>query len=402
MFSNVAEKEINYISFADFKNSYSIGSNTEYLKIRSAKEKGRIENRKRFLDDALNFPYIQPNSDYNLKWLVFDIDRDFSYLEISDKNLKEPNFIVYNKENNHVQLWYSLKNAIWLQDDFKKNKAYQFYKIVYKRIREILKADKNFNQKLCKNPFYSDVDKSCTWFKFDIHNYSYSLNELAEHLDLNIDFEEEKKTDFKIIEFDFEETLYSGVSKGERNSSLFDYVRKLAYRYYSKTECKETELYNYCLTLLKESDLKNIPSIQNTNIKELETIAKSISGWTIENINPRKKKEIYTESQRKKSLYIRQKKAKVKKAKVKKLLKNNSKISNREISRILGSGFSTATVNKYVKEIENEKKLKNSSKIKNENFVNQFVKGFVCPDGVNLFDDVNNLFLKHRQQQELT
>ena len=87
-----------------FSDSYYNGPNFQYLKIRSAEDKGRVANRNRFLNQALNFPYIQPNTHYNLKWFVFDIDREFELNEIFDKNLPEPNFIVFNPKNQHAHL----------------------------------------------------------------------------------------------------------------------------------------------------------------------------------------------------------------------------------------------------------------------------------------------------------
>lgn len=396
MFSNLALKKNDFISFEDFKESFSIGKNTPYLKIRSAFDKGRISNLRRDLETSLKYPYIQPNSDYNISWLVFDIDRDFNYLEIEESNLKQPNFIIYNKENNHVQIWYRLKNPIWIQNNFSKNTVYKYYKTVYKRMRDILKADRNFSHKLCKNPFYEMYNKNCTWFKFDIHSYSYTLGELAEHLDLNF-FDETIKNEKKEISINYENE-YSGVSIGCRNTSLFDYVRKLAYKYYSKTSCKENDLYNFCLNVLKDSDLKNNPPVKE---KELETIARSISSWTVENIQIQAHKtKKYTDKQREKSLYTRRKNKISKISKVKKLLKDSKSLSNREISKILskeyGCGFSIDSVNRYVKEIQEEKLRKSKSKIISERFVNQFVSSelnfetLVSSDGVNLFKSVKN------------
>lgn len=406
MNSNLAIKDNNYISFSDFKNSYTynLGGNNSFLKIRSAYDKGRESNSLRYIDFALEFPYIQPNSAYNISWLVFDIDRNFNFCDIADNNLREPNFIVINKLNGHAQVWYRLKNPIWKQCNFKYNKPYKYYMVVYKKIRDKLKADRNFNQNLCKNPFYDLYNRNCTWIRLDIHNYCYTLGELAEHLDLNF-FEEKKATEKINVNTSNIDITFSGVDVGLRNSSLFDYVRKLAYKYYYKTSCSDTELYKFCFSVLSEANEKNNVPLLDV---EINTIAKSISSWTFENILINQKKEKYTNKQREKSLYIRRKNKQKKISILKKFIKLNPYLSNRKLTELLtekyGTGFSLDSVNRYLNELKKEKLRKNKSSFASERLVNQFVRGnsnidsSALSDGVNLFDFVKNfLNLQHQQ-----
>ena len=67
---------------------------------------------------------------------------------------------------------------------------------------------------------------------------------------------------------------------------------------------------------------------------------------------------MYDEADRERSLLVRQKKAAKKVKEIKKYLKKHPDASNREISRVLGDGFSTDTVNRAVKKIAAEKKAK--------------------------------------------
>lgn len=432
-----ALKEPEYFTFEQFKESYDIGSNTQYLKIHSAFDKGRTENKKRPLEVALTFPYIQPNSDFNISWFVFDIDREFDYLEeIYNKNLLIPNFIIYTRKNGHVQIWYKLKDPVYRQSTFKKSKVYDYYKKLNKSYSFLLSADSHFNGGLCKNPFYyKDNNYNNEWYRLDFSNYEYSLEDFYNNLIKFYDDKTlqkiyetstEKKHSFKIVSTGYSNQLnfnfpddsiidnYTGVSLGFRNDTLFNYVRIHCYKYYSKNNCSKEQLFNWCLSLLKELDSKNTQNeTERKRQKELETIAESISSWTYENIQPQQKKELYTDSQRLKSLYKRRKNKEQHKTEVKKLLKNNPELSNREISRILtekykketcNSGFSTATINKYIKELKKEKaqkhslnekfnELKNTNHLTSENFVNQFVE----PIG----DFIKNKFLESVKDSKL-
>lgn len=345
--------------------SYNIGTNTQYLRIRSAKDKGRIENRNRFLNEALKYPYIHPNSQYNLKWLVFDIDRDFDINEIYDRNIPEPNFIVFNPVNNHAHLWYGLENPIYQQEQFKKSKPVKYAKAVYKALCKELSADVHFNKTLCKNPLHPD------WNTIVFREDYYKLSELASHLDINWT-EEHTKIKRKKVTLNpelIEE--YSGVEKGSRNSELFEYVRHLAYRYRMTADCSEEAFIEWCIEAVKKADEKNPQPLsrEGRGEKEIEQIGKSIGAWTWVNIDPSKVAvPKYDDEARARSLTVRRKNAEKKVKKISRILKKNPTISNREISRQLGTGFSLDTVNRAVKKIKEnrQKKAEKSKKSRHE------------------------------------
>lgn len=331
--------------------SYQIGSKTKYLRIRSAYEKGKSENRLRFVDTALTYPYIQPNSNFNLKWLVFDVDRDFNVAEIFENNLPTPNLIVFDSYNGHAHIWYGLRDAVWQQENFKKSKAYKFTKAIYKAICKKLDADTHFNTVLCKNPLHK------MWTTIQLNKNLFELSDLASHLDLNYNDDTSndlKKSKSKIIVEDIEE--YEGFDMGARNQETFDFCRKQAYKYRSKTTCSETDFVNWCISLVKSVNVYNRPELDD---KECTTIGESIGYWTYANIDPLKKNSSkYTDADREKSIFKRQKKAQQKIRIVKKFLKHHKNCSNRTISKMLGKGFSTDTVNRAIKQINAEKQKK--------------------------------------------
>lgn len=335
-----------------FSDSYYNGPNFQYLKIRSAEDKGRVANRNRFLNQALTFPYIQPNTNYNLKWFVFDIDRVFDLNEIFDKNLPEPNFIVFNPVNNHAHLWYGLENPIYQQEQFKKSKPVKYAKAVYKALCKELSADVHFNKTLCKNPLHPD------WNTIVFREDYYKLSELASHLDINWT-EEPTKIKRKKVTLNpelIEE--YSGVEKGSRNSELFEYVRHLAYRYRMTADCSEEAFIEWCIEAVKKADEKNPQPLsrEGRGDKELIQIGTSIGTWVWANLDPLKVKTVqYDAAARARSLKVRKKNASRKIQKIAKFLKKNPGVSNREISRQLGEGFSTDTVNRAIKKINADK-----------------------------------------------
>lgn len=377
-----------YKSFTkdDFLQSYNCGGNFRFLKIRSANDKGRHDNKRRLLKDALKYPYIQPNSDYNLKWFVFDIDRDFDTNDIFDNNLPMPNFILFNLENGHAQVWYRLKDSIWIQDKFK-NKVYKYSKIVYEAMRDVLKADRHFNRALCKNPFfYADDDKAKKWSRVDFCSYEYTLLELRNHLDISILNAEQKKNKTSI---DIEDDVsFFGAEQGNRNSSLFDFCRFAIYKHFSTTNCSEPELLEWSKEFITAQNENNVPPLKN---KECEDMAKSISSWTYNNIQPCKKSK-YDDSARERSLEKRRKKRLNKISKVKKFLKHNPHASNREIAQKMN--FSLGCVNSYMKEIkEQQRLLENAKKNKEMKKANFSKSRFFMPDSNGLSEQFVNQFV---------
>ena len=338
----------------DLIESYSIGPRTAFLKIRSAEKKGREKNRNRLVSNALEFPYIQPNSKFNIRWLVYDIDREFDPNEIYDNNLPAPYFVVFNPENGYAHLWYKLKTPIYCQEAFKNSKAYKYYKAVYKALCKALKADIHFNRTLCKNPIHP------SWKTVLLYDHEYDLGELASHLDINWeDAQQSKKSLFsrnKVKIDDLEE--FAGTEKGSRNSELFEFCRHKAYKKRMNSDCSESEFIEWCCELVAKADAQNPDPLSKElrGDKELRQIGESIGYWTWANLEPLKiKASKYDDAARERSLMVRKKAAAKKLKKLERYLKKHPQESNRAISRALGDGFSTDTVNRMIRTIKTNK-----------------------------------------------
>lgn len=327
--------------------SYNVGEYSRYLKIRSACDKGRSENYRRPVEESLTYPYISPNSDFNIAWIVFDIDRYFNPYELYDRNLPLPTFIVFNPKSGYAHLWYKLKNPVYCQGSFKKSKPYKYYRAVCKALCKALGADSHFSGKLCKNPLYPE------WKTIQFSDSEYSLADLAAHLDLN--WKEKKKNKYtakKISAYDSAEE-FSGAEKGSRNSSLFDYCRFKAYHKRMTADCSESDFVEWCVDCVREADKKNPYPLGEEDEKEIRQIGESIGYWTWANLDVLSVTQSkYDDADRERSLKVRQRKAAKKLKKIERYMKKHPDASNRAISRALGEGYSTDTVNKAIKKIK--------------------------------------------------
>lgn len=388
MFKSLCEMQkrefSNYILSA-----YNTGKNTKYLKIRSAQKKGQKANRKRRLDGAIKFPYIQLNSDYNYSWIIIDVDLPEGvpfHIEIFDeKNIPIPNIIIYNqKKINSAQILYRLKSPVWRQDKFRYNKPYKYYKAVYNALRDALGGDKHFSGVLSKNPLSRSHNTVM------LRQDGYMLGELASHMDINWNDKnttQPQKRKIALTEDEAIEEVFPGAPKGERNCSLFEFCRHIAYTKRRTFQGGEDEFVQWCIEFVVQMNENNQTPLPR---KECECEGRSIGLWTWANIEPNKigSKE-YTDEGRARSLLVRRAKKNIKIQKVKQYLKSHPDASNRCIARELG--YSLDCVNEYVRIIKaraeawrkrQEHKAQESEQrreflvdfdAKNERFVNQFV-----------------------------
>lgn len=208
---------------------------------------------------ALLKKYIQPNHPYYTYFFVFDLDYDTAYIDFyySMTGVPTPNLIVENPENGHAHYVYQLKTPIY-KTNASNPKPIQYGNAVYIALREILNADENYTGLITKNAVHNQ------WRTHSLRNEPYTLNQLAEHLELT-------KT-----QINREITPDEAVGLG-RNCCVFHTVRKWAY---VQIRDFRSKTYNQWLEVVLTECLKvNNQFTLPMQYNEVKGIAKSISRW---------------------------------------------------------------------------------------------------------------------------
>lgn len=369
---------------AQYLSSLHVGKNTNYLRINAAEvryfnngfkvEKEIFNNYKYYPEEALKHPYITANSNYNLSWLIFDIDSVFNLTDLEDLNIPYPNiYIGTTEKGTHpggAQLWYLLENPVWMQEMFSKKEkgvtSFQYARAVWEAMNKKLNGDVCFSRKLSKNPWY----KCQEWKSFFLQEKAFSLGELSMHLDLETPIEnklpEVESKSLQPLLFELPE-IEALIPEGKRNDTLFNETRKQAYSFYKASSCSERQLFDFCMELLRKLNRgcrdKTGYLTSPLNEKELNGIAKSISSWTYGKNFSDALFHKYTDKQRAYALEVRRRNREINKNELRIYLnkKGSRKLSNRGLSRLFtqekGKGFSTDTINTFMKELEAEKQL---------------------------------------------
>lgn len=156
--------------------------------------------------------YVQPNTPYKTRWLVFDLDHTDAIHSWYDADVPPPQIIIVNPKNGHAHYCYKLTYPVAKQGVFNPDTV-RYLDNVQKALCLALSADANFHGNLIKNPAHAQWDTYITGSA-----PSYTLGELAEYLDLSALTTDPKTT----------ATVANDDSYG-RNCNLFDYVRVAAY-----------------------------------------------------------------------------------------------------------------------------------------------------------------------------
>jgi Primase C terminal 1 (PriCT-1)./Replicase family. len=91
----------------------------------------------------------------------------------------EPNIICYNPANDNHQAFWRLEDPVYCQPSAQMSKPYLLLKAIERAFDDKYGLDKHFARYICRNALHAAVDTD--WR----HNKGYSLNELAEVVNLN-------------------------------------------------------------------------------------------------------------------------------------------------------------------------------------------------------------------------
>ena len=158
-------------------------------------------------ETALGHKYIQPNEPNSRLWLLFDIDRMTSIEEITSRGLPPPTMFVAEPLTYGGHAFYGLEMPVHLNPT-SSHKAVRFAGAVDVAMTHALDADPGYASLIAKNPTHR------RWRTYTTGEV-YSLNEVAEHLDLSAYADRRRNL--------------PAVGLG-RNCTLFDRLRTWSYK----------------------------------------------------------------------------------------------------------------------------------------------------------------------------
>lgn len=225
--------------------------------------------------NALECDLIQLNGSNRLSVLTLDIDYDIS-LAADLQALPLPNLVMANPQNRHCHVAYVLSNPVPLNESTPKARR-TLIRIVQDGLTAMWEADRGYAHLISKNPF------SPRWLTYVMREEPYTLAELRGYVD--DDIAEDIATPWKKVTVSGAKKI-AGMPVAEfrelgRNCRLFEDLRHWAYgqlhHYFGQPE----RFYKAVLLHGHELNTEGLPT------EEVESIAKSISRWTYENLSPK-------------------------------------------------------------------------------------------------------------------
>ena len=214
----------------------------------------------RSLETAIRKRYIQPNKPTDLRWLVYDIDRADAGTLWMDTNTPIPNIITLTPSNGHGHYLYGLEVPVYLQHGSREN-PYRYAAAIDIALTRELDADQGYAKLITKNPLHE------SWSVAVLRDKSYTLDELATHLDLGRNLDRRSYTE--------------PVGLG-RNCHMFDRARKWAYKAFRKGGFQSGflrhDFWDYKVWSVCQGI--NMEFTDPLPESEVKATAKSISKWT--------------------------------------------------------------------------------------------------------------------------
>ena len=208
---------------------------------------------------AIKYKYIQPNSPYYLHYIVLDLDYEAVIAELFYNLIIPvlPNVLTENPENGKAHLIFELKTPIYTTDA-SYPKPIIYANAIIKRLQQLFNADVGYSGLITKNPISSE------WRAYTLRSKPYSLNELANKLEINW-----KEANQPIRQ---DEAVGLG-----RNCYVFHTARFWAYKEIRKFRGSTYNAWFECV--LKHCDRLNQGLTAPMQYNELKGIAKSISRY---------------------------------------------------------------------------------------------------------------------------
>lgn len=235
----------------------------EYLKTLPLKPycTNQLGRRLRILDAprAVEFANIQHNTPLVWRWMIFDIDGEDSYTRAENRGCPPPNFIALNRENGHGHAGYLLATPVTAFDTSSR-RAMKFFEDVERGMTNRLGADRAYPGFLSKSPF-------CPRWETDWQAVNpYRLDTLNDYLD---------KTDKR-------KPLVRGMSAVGRNATLFDALRKWAYKNWYKAKKAGKSQAEFETMIREIADGINATFPVRLSHAEIKSVCRSVVKWVWE------------------------------------------------------------------------------------------------------------------------
>ncbi len=202
---------------------------------------------------------IQHNPHAITRALVFDIDNRNGYRHWHDVGAPAPNWVIVNSDNGHAHYIYMLACPVPLTDRALR-KPIAYLQRIERGLQHRLSADIGYTGLISKNPL------SDAWQVENVHDMSYSLDELADYVDLELPKQKKREKD--------------GIL---RNCELFDELRYWSYKHV--IQARESMSFGQWFELVERRAGQFNTFDRPLHYQELKSIAKSVSKWTWQNYN---------------------------------------------------------------------------------------------------------------------
>ena len=215
---------------------------------------------------ASHMKYLQPNHPEFIRYLIFDVDREWGAWRWESEGLPPPAWAVVNRSNGYAHLVYPLKMPV-SRTNASRLKPLQYLAVIEEAYRDRLQADPGYSGLLTKNPLHEFWGLTI----FLSENIAYDLADLAGWIDLSKSKKKQKSNNQSY-----------GVG---RNCTMFDNVRRWAYKTIPNFWGVE------CLNEWEKAVSRECESV-NGQFKialpesEIRGMAKSIARWTWKKITP--------------------------------------------------------------------------------------------------------------------
>lgn len=213
---------------------------------------------------AILHKYIQHNTPYKIKWLVFDIDEEFSWTRSNTAGLPVPAWITWNRENRHAHVAYGLKTPV-LKTNTARLKPIKYLAAIERAYAKKLNADTGYAGLVTKNPLHSSWE---VWMP-DNSRGIYTLEQLASCVDFS-DFTPKKSAN--------DDSFGYG-----RNVTTFDDLRHWAYVAIRQGWPTYERWFEAVLTRAQGI---NVQFSQPLPYSEIKATARSVAKWTHKHFDP--------------------------------------------------------------------------------------------------------------------